>query len=125
MLEVLILSLKSISFDIYPLGVYTIAEVKKMEEHNCKIKHRDDEEKKLLINRINRIEGQIKGIKQMIENDVYCDDILIQISAVTNSTKSLGRLILNNHMKTCVKRELLLGNDEIIDEVIGSFSKLY
>jgi DNA-binding FrmR family transcriptional regulator len=61
----------------------------------------------------------------MIENDVYCDDILIQISAITNSIKSLGRVILNNHIKSCVKDELIKGNDEIIDEVINSFSKLY
>ena len=57
----------------------------------------------------------------MIENDVYCDDILIQISAITNSIKSLGRVILNNHIKSCVKDELIKGNDEIIDEVINSF----
>lgn len=61
----------------------------------------------------------------MVEKDSYCDDILIQISAVANSVKSLGRLILNNHMKSCVKDELIKGNDEIIDEVINSFSRLY
>lgn len=97
-----------------------------MDTKECvKRKHRDDEEKKRFINRINRIEGQLRGIKQMIENDVYCDDILIQISAITNSIKSLGRVILNNHIKSCVKDELIKGNDEIIDEVINSFSKLY
>ena len=92
---------------------------------NCKFTHRDTEEKKLLINRINRIEGQIRGIRQMLENDIYCDDILIQVSAAANSIKSLGRVILNNHMKSCVKDELLKGNDGIIDEVVNSFSKLY
>src|SRR5690554_6443603 len=91
----------------------------------CKHKFRDEKEKKQLFNRINRIEGQIRGIKQMVENDIYCDDILIQISAIANSVKSLGRVILNNHMKSCAKDELLSGNDEIIDEVINSFSKLY
>ena len=93
-------------------------------EH-CKMKHREDEEKHSLINRINRIEGQIRGIKNMIEKDVYCDDILIQISAINNSIKSLGRHVLNTHLKTCVKEELLKGNDSIIDEVINSFSKLH
>lgn len=92
---------------------------------NCKFTHRDVKDKKALINRINRIEGQIRGIKQMLENDVYCDDILIQVSAAANSIKSLGRVILNNHMKSCVKDELLKGNDGIIDEVVNSFSKLY
>ncbi|MGD9604980.1 MAG: metal-sensing transcriptional repressor [Bacilli bacterium] len=91
---------------------------------NCKMTHREPEEVKSLISRINRIEGQIRGIKQMLENDVYCDDILIQISAAANSVKSLGRVILNNHLKNCVKREILLGNDEVIDEVINSFAKL-
>ncbi|HEY8445249.1 MAG TPA: metal-sensing transcriptional repressor [Bacilli bacterium] len=92
-----------------------------LEKH----KHRSVDEKKEIFNRINRIEGQLRGIKQMIENDCYCDDILIQISAVANSVKSLGRIILNNHMKSCVKDELLKGNEKIIDEVINSFSKLY
>lgn len=95
---------------------------------NCtecsKTKHRNDDEKRQLFNRISRIEGQLKGIRQMIENDVYCDDILIQVSAVNNSIKSLGRIILNNHLKSCVKEELLKGNEQIIDEVINSFAKL-
>lgn len=90
-----------------------------------KQKHRDSDEKKQLYNRINRIEGQLRGIKQMIENDIYCDDILIQVSAVSNSVRSLGRLILNNHMKSCVKDELLKGNNSIIDEMITLFSRLY
>lgn len=96
-----------------------------MHDHNCKTKHREIDERKELTNRINRIEGQLKGIKQMIDNDVYCDDILIQVSATANSIKSLGRLILNNHLKSCVKDELLAGNNEILDEVINSFAKLY
>lgn len=97
-----------------------------MDKNCCsKVKHRDEEEKKSIYNRINRIEGQLRGIKQMIENDIYCDDVLIQVSAITQSIKSLGRLILNNHIKTCVKGEIVNGNDEIIDEVINSFSKLY
>lgn len=95
------------------------------ENNSCKIKHRETDEKKMIQHRINRIEGQLRGIKQMIENDVYCDDVLVQVSAVSNSLKSLGRLLLNNHIKTCVKDEIKAGNDEIIDEVIKSLSKLY
>ncbi len=90
-----------------------------------KIKHRNDKEKKQINVRINRIEGQIKGIRQMIESDAYCDDVLIQISAVENSIKSLGRLILNNHLKSCIKEQILAGNEQIIDEVIVSFSRLH
>ena len=92
--------------------------------NNCKMTHREPQEIKQLMSRINRIEGQFRGIKQMLANNSYCDDVLIQISAVANSVKSLGRVILNNHLRTCVKRELLSGNDEIINEVINSFSKL-
>ncbi len=95
------------------------------EECGCKTKHRDDDEKHMINNRINRIEGQLNGIRKMIDNDVYCDDVLIQIAAINSSVKSLGRLVLNNHMKSCVKDELLKGNDSIIDEVIKMFSKLY
>lgn len=97
-------------------------------EHNescCKKKHRNEEEKHQIMNRISRIEGQLNGIRKMIDNDVYCDDILIQVSAINSSVKSLGKLILNNHMKSCVKDELLKGNDGIIDEVFTMFSKLY
>ena len=97
-----------------------------MENTSCyKTKHREPEEIQQLTNRINRIEGQLRGIKQMIDNDVYCDDILVQVSAVANSVKSLGRLLLKNHIKSCVRDELIAGNNEIIDEVINSFSKLY
>lgn len=91
---------------------------------HCKTKNRDEAEKKAIFNRINRIEGQLRGIKQMIENNVYCDDVLIQVSAVTNSLRSLGRLLLENHIRTCVKDELQSGNDEIICELINSLSKL-
>jgi DNA-binding FrmR family transcriptional regulator len=91
---------------------------------NCKIKHRDVNEKRQMNNRLNRIEGQLKGIRQMIEKDVYCDDILIQISAVEHSIKSLGRFVLKNHLKTCIKEELLRGNDAIIEEVIALFGRL-
>lgn len=95
-----------------------------MNEETCKVTKRNLNDKKALQTRINRIEGQIRGIKQMIDNDVYCDDILVQVSAAAQSLKSMGRLILNGHLKSCVKRELLAGNDEIIDEVMNSFSKL-
>lgn len=92
--------------------------------HTDKTKERTEKEKKQITNRINRIEGQLKGIKQMIENDAYCDDVLIQLSAASNSLKSLGRLLLDNHIRSCVKDELKAGNDEIIEELISSFSKL-
>jgi DNA-binding FrmR family transcriptional regulator len=90
---------------------------------DVKTKVRDKSEKDMLIDRLNRINGQVIGIKQMIEDSRYCDDILIQISAVTNSLKSLGFVIMENHMKTCLKDEIKKGNDEEIDEILKIFSR--
>ena len=84
---------------------------------------RGENEKKLINNRINRIEGQLKGIKKMIQSDTYCNDVLIQLSAVENSVKSLSNYILENHLYSCVTRDLENGNTEIIDELISLFKK--
>lgn len=94
-------------------------------DNNCcvKTKYRTEQEKKMLTNRINRIEGQIKGIKKMINEDAYCNDVLIQLSAVENSVKSLANLILENHLHSCVTTNLQNGKTEIIDELIGLFKK--
>ena len=73
----------------------------------CKKKTvRNEEEKKIITNRINRIEGQLTGIKKMIQNDSYCNDVLVQLSAVENSVKSLSNHILENHLYTCVSDDL-------------------
>lgn len=85
--------------------------------------HRTNEEKKIVNNRINRIEGQLRGIKKMIEEDVYCKDVLIQLSAIENSVKSLSNHILEEHLYTCVTRDLEEGNLEVIDELINLFKK--
>lgn len=93
--------------------------------NNCqKAKHRTEEEKKKITKRLNIIEGQIKGIKQMIEDDRYCNDILIQISAINKSLKSLGSEILKSHLSTCVVNDLKNDKLEVIDEVIDLFEKL-
>lgn len=90
----------------------------------CKKKTvRNEEEKKIITNRINRIEGQLTGIKKMIQNDIYCNDVLVQLSAVENSVKSLSNHILEKHLYSCVTRDLENGNLEIIDELIGLFKK--
>ena len=90
-------------------------------DNNCcgKKTKRTDDEKKLIINRLNRISGQINGITKMIENDAYCNDVLIQLSAVKNSVKSLSSHILENHLYTCVSRDLENGELETIDELIS------
>jgi DNA-binding FrmR family transcriptional regulator len=96
-----------------------------MECANCvKSKHRTEDEKKDLVNRLNRIEGQVRGIKQMIENDRYCGDVLIQLSAVNKSLKSLGEVMLKSHLETCVANDIKAGNMEIIDEVMDLFERL-
>ena len=86
--------------------------------------HRSDEEKKLLTKRLNIIEGQIRGINQMIEDDRYCDDVLVQIAAVNKALKSIGNYILENHLKTCVAYDVQLGNLEILDDVMVLIKKL-
>lgn len=86
----------------------------------CITKYREYNEKKLIFNRINRIEGQLKGIKNMIDNNIYCNDVLIQLSAVNNSIKSLSRFILNNHLQSCVKSELHNSNLDDLDEILKS-----
>lgn len=85
--------------------------------------HCSYEEKKKIINRINRIDGQIHGIKKMIDEDRYCNELLIELQAVNQSIKSLANVILENHMYNCVASELLKGNIDIIDEVINLFKR--
>ncbi len=85
--------------------------------------YRSDTEKKSLTNRLNRIEGQIGGIKKMIEEERYCDDILIQLQAVNKSIKSLANVLLENHMYKCVTEEFEKGNTDIIEEVISLFRR--
>ena len=95
-----------------------------MESNCCKKKtKRSEEEKKKLNNRLNRIEGQVRGVKKMIEEDRYCDDVLIQLSAIDKSIKSLANHILENHMYSCVLNDLEKGNYEIIDEVVNLFRR--
>lgn len=85
--------------------------------------YRTEQEKKIVSNRISRIEGQLRGVKKMINEDVYCRDVLIQLSAIQNSVKSLSNHILENHLQLCVTRDLENGNLEVIDELINLFKK--
>ena len=93
--------------------------------NNCcnKKTKRSPEEKKLIINRLNRIGGQINGITKMIENDAYCNDVLVQLSAVKNSVKSLSTHILENHLCMCVTKDLEDGDFDTIDELISLFKR--
>jgi DNA-binding FrmR family transcriptional regulator len=95
-----------------------------MDNVCCKKKtKRSAEDKKLIINRLNRISGQINGITKMVENDAYCNDLLVQLSAVKNSVKSLSTHILENHLYMCVPDALENGELDTIDELISLFKR--
>ncbi|MBE5757232.1 MAG: metal-sensing transcriptional repressor [Clostridiales bacterium] len=95
-----------------------------MEKTCCnKTTKRSVNEKKLITNRLNRIAGQIDGIKKMVENDAYCNDLLIQLSAVENSIKSLSTHVLESHLYNCVPKDLENGDYETIDELISLFKR--
>ena len=85
--------------------------------------HRSAETKKNLINRLNRINGQVNGVKKMIEEDSYCNDILIQLSAIKNSVQSLSNELLDSHLRTCITKGLQKGNLGAVDEVVNLFKK--
>ncbi|MBQ8186785.1 MAG: metal-sensing transcriptional repressor [Clostridia bacterium] len=99
-----------------------------MEETNCccadKKTSRPEEERKKLINRLSRIEGQIRGIKNMVENDAYCNDILTQSAAVNAAVNAFNRELIGSHLRGCVTRDLLAGNDDVIDELLTTLQKL-
>ena len=93
------------------------------KESQAKKTYRNENTKKSLINRLNRINGQVNGVKKMIENDSYCNDILIQLSAIKNSVQSLSNEILDSHLHTCITRDLKDGKLDTIDEVVGLFKR--
>ena len=96
-----------------------------MKKENCcnKKTKRSIDEKKLITNRLNRISGQVNGIKKMVEDDTYCNDILIQLKAIENSIKSLSNHVLENHLYNCVTRDLENGELDTIDELISLFKR--
>ena len=93
-------------------------------EKCCKVTLRDPEEQKKLVNRLNRIEGQIRGIRSMVEGDAYCNDILIQSAAVSAALNAFNRELISEHMHHCVARDLRNGQDEVIDELVLTLQKL-
>lgn len=89
-----------------------------------KTKERSEKEHKDMINRLSRIEGQVRGIKRMVEEDAYCTDILVQVSAVNAALNSFNKVLLTNHIKTCVAEDMRAGNEETIDELVTVLQKL-
>ena len=87
-------------------------------------KHRSDKEYKDLMNRLSRIEGQVRGIKGMLEKDAYCPEILVQVSAVNAALNSFNNVLLANHIRTCVADDIRDGKDETVDELVKVLQKL-
>lgn len=98
-----------------------------MEEKKCcceKHKERTEKEYKDLMNRLKRIEGQVRGIQGMLEKDAYCIDILTQVSAINAALNSFNKVLLANHLETCVATNIRQGNDEVIEELVKILPKL-
>lgn len=99
-----------------------------MEEKGCphchKMKKRSEQEFRDLVNRLNRIEGQVRGIRGMVEKDAYCIDILTQVAAVSAALNSFSKVLLGNHIRTCVSQDIREGKDETTEELIATLHKL-
>ena len=98
-----------------------------MEDKKCcgeRHKERSTEEYKALMNRLNRIEGQIRGIKGMVENGAYCPDILVQSAAVNAAVNAFNKELLASHIRSCVVNDIRDGKDEVIDELVRTLQKL-
>lgn len=97
------------------------------KNNTCPICHkekaRSEEERQLLINRLRRIEGQVRGVEGMIERDAYCVDILTQVQAISSALTSFSTALLESHVKSCVKEDILDGKDEVLDELVGLISR--
>ena len=98
-----------------------------MEQEQCccpRTKERSEEEYKRLIHRLNRIEGQIRGIRSMVEKSAYCPDILIQAAAAGAALDAFSRELLSQHVRTCVARDLRQGREETVDELVATLQKM-
>ncbi len=107
-----------------------IKEITNIEEetNTCqcchKTKERSEKEYRDLVNRLSRIEGQVRGIRGMLEKDAYCTDILVQVAAVNAALNSFNKVLLANHIRTCVADDIRAGKDETIDELVNTLQKL-
>lgn len=110
--------------DIPPIPYNNFGDVMKKECKCARSKHRTDEEKRDLTRRLKIIAGQINGIQQMISEDRYCDDVLLQVASATNALKSLGSEILKSHMKSCMVEDIKNDNMDVIEDIIDLFGKL-
>ena len=93
------------------------------EKDCCRTKERSEEEYKSLVNRLNRIEGQIRGIKGMLDKSAYCPDILTQVAAVGAALNAFGRELLSSHIRTCVVEDVRAGKEDAVDELLSTLQK--
>lgn len=91
---------------------------------NCKHKHREYDEIKSLVNRLSRIEGQVRGVKNMVESNAYCTDILVQVSAITSALNSFNKELLAEHIRTCVAEDIRSGSTALVEELVTTLQKL-
>ena len=96
----------------------------KCEFCSAKSKQRSEKEYKDLLNRLSRIEGQVRGVKAMVERDAYCTDIITQVSAINSALNSFNKVLLANHIKTCVTQDIKSGKEETVDELVTVLQKL-
>ena len=89
-----------------------------------KTKERSEKEYKDLVNRLNRIEGQVRGVRHMLESNAYCTDIMVQVAAVNAALNSFNKVLLANHIRTCVTDDIRAGNDESVEELLNILPKL-
>lgn len=95
-----------------------------VESSGVRTAHHDEMTIKELVNRLNRIEGQVRGVKGMIERHVYCDDVLNQITSVQSALDGVSKLLLEKHFKSCVKERMSQGDDEVIDELLKTIFRM-
>jgi len=87
-------------------------------------KHREDNELRCMLNRLSRIEGQVRGVKKMLEDEAYCTDILTQVTAIQAALNAFNKELLANHIKTCVVEDIRSGRDEVVDDLVCTLQKL-
>lgn len=98
--------------------------MEKINKCCIKTKERSDKELKKLVNRLNRIEGQVRGVKGMVENNAYCTDILVQVSAINAALNAFNKELLAEHIRTCVANDIRMGKDRTVDELVSTLQKL-
>lgn len=92
--------------------------------HDNRLAHHPDVFKSDLLKRLNRIEGQVRGIQNMIESDIYCDDVLTQISAVRNALSSVSKILFEAHMRSCITEQIQSGKTEVMDELLETIRRM-